>query len=155
MRLYYICSTLHPSYDTLDLPARGFSAAYSSCWSDELYVGSHFWKEVSVYDLLYVGYTLNCRSDALHCRSMNCLIRSDAHISYVWCRNCLNLTYRPSLCQFENVAAALGPDLTKPYTQPTKCVYPTYESCESDLRKVCIRITKSVHPNYKKCASDL
>ena len=30
---------LHPSYDTSDLPARGFPAASGCCWSDELYVG--------------------------------------------------------------------------------------------------------------------
>ena len=30
---------LHPSYDTSDLPACGFSTASSCCWSNELYVG--------------------------------------------------------------------------------------------------------------------
>ena len=61
------------------------------------------------------------------------------------------------------MAAALGPDLNKPNIRPTKCVHPTYKSCESGLQncsasetqKLCIRPTKVVHPIYKKCLSDL
>ena len=48
---------LHPSYETSDLPSRGFSAASSCCWSDELYVGCTLnWKKVSVsYNTVAIG----------------------------------------------------------------------------------------------------
>ena len=69
-RLYYMHPTLHPSFDTSDLPTvptRG--------WTVKLYVGYTLnWKKVSLSDLLQIGRWHTsvgigsqnfCKSDAL------------------------------------------------------------------------------------------
>ena len=100
---------LHPSYETSDLPSRGFSAASSCCWSDELYVGCTLnWEKKLVYptysDLLCASYiqfigpaaamNLTARLDSrlligIGCTAfvsqINNLSRSDAQLLLVGC----------------------------------------------------------------------